>query len=53
LGLSIAKWAVEAHGGRIGLTSQLNQGCTFRIILPSAGAEARALQGDGQKEAQA
>ena len=34
LGLSIAKWAVEAHGGTISLESELNRGCTFRIALP-------------------
>jgi heavy metal sensor kinase len=34
LGLSIAKWAVEAHGGSIGLDSVSGQGCTFRITLP-------------------
>jgi len=34
LGLSIAKWAVEAHGGSIGLQSEDNQGCTFWISLP-------------------
>jgi signal transduction histidine kinase len=36
LGLSIAKWAVEAHGGTLALTSELNKGCTFAITLPSA-----------------
>jgi heavy metal sensor kinase len=34
LGLSIAKWAVEAHGGAVSLQSELNKGCTFRITLP-------------------
>jgi heavy metal sensor kinase len=36
LGLSIAKWAVEAHGGTISITSDLNKGCTFRITIPRA-----------------
>jgi signal transduction histidine kinase len=52
LGLSIAKWAVEAHGGSIGLNSEPNRGCTFRISLPPASAEAPVLRRDGQKEAQ-
>jgi heavy metal sensor kinase len=34
LGLAIAKWAVEANGGSIGLVSATCQGCTFRITLP-------------------
>jgi heavy metal sensor kinase len=36
LGLSIAKWAVEAHGGRISLQSPPGQGATFQIQLPAA-----------------
>jgi heavy metal sensor kinase len=34
LGLSIARWAVEAHGGEITVASQPGRGSTFRISLP-------------------
>jgi heavy metal sensor kinase len=33
LGLAIAKWGAEAHGGRVELTSSA-AGCIFRLILP-------------------
>jgi heavy metal sensor kinase len=36
LGLAIAKWAVEAHGGAITLTPRLPHGSTFSIWLPTA-----------------
>src|SRR5579883_55423 len=36
LGLAIAKWAVEAHGGVIILESEVNRGCVFRVALPRA-----------------
>jgi heavy metal sensor kinase len=36
LGLSIALWAVQAHGGGIELTSDEGKGSTFRIFLPSS-----------------
>jgi len=36
LGLAIAKWAVDAHGGSIDLVSRIDEGATFRIILPAA-----------------
>jgi heavy metal sensor kinase len=35
LGLSIAQWAVRAHGGRIQLLTTPDTGCTFQIFLPS------------------
>lgn len=41
LGLSIALWAVQAHGGRIELESEEGKGSTFRIVLPCVAARAR------------
>ncbi len=35
LGLSIARWAAEAHGGSIELFSGISKGSTFRITLPA------------------
>jgi len=34
LGLSIVKGIVEAHHGFIEVKSEVNQGTTFRILLP-------------------
>lgn len=34
LGLAIARWAVEANGGRIELESEEGRGSLFRIVLP-------------------
>jgi two-component system, OmpR family, phosphate regulon sensor histidine kinase PhoR len=36
LGLNIVSSIVAAHGGEISLTSELGQGSTFRVTLPSA-----------------
>jgi signal transduction histidine kinase len=36
LGLTLAKRIVEAHGGRIGLSSELGVGTTVFVELPSA-----------------
>jgi len=34
LGLAIARWAVEVHGGQIAVESAEGEGSTFRITLP-------------------
>jgi two-component system NtrC family sensor kinase len=37
LGLAICRRIVEAHGGRIGVTSQLGEGTRFQVYLPTDG----------------
>lgn len=34
LGLSIARWITEAHGGRIKVTSEVGKGTTFIVFIP-------------------
>jgi signal transduction histidine kinase len=48
LGLAIVKHAVESHGGRIDLVSELERGSTFTVRLPAAsggGAQMRSIAG--------
>jgi heavy metal sensor kinase len=40
LGLCIARWAVELHGGRIELESEEGKGSTFRIVCAASPHEA-------------
>ena len=36
LGLAIAHWAVDVHGGTMGVSPGVDGGCVFRITLPGA-----------------
>jgi two-component system OmpR family sensor kinase len=40
LGLALAKWGAEAHGGRLELLCPPEGGCLFRLLLPVAQASA-------------
>lgn len=48
LGLSIARWAVEANGGTIELESEVGEGSCFRIRLPLAAQDSASLTNGGQ-----
>jgi two-component system, OmpR family, sensor kinase len=39
LGLSIAKWVAEAHGGYLEVVSKVGEGTTFAVMLPVMKAE--------------
>jgi signal transduction histidine kinase len=42
LGLAIARGIAEAHGGTLGVVSEVGRGSTFTLTLPAAGAPAGA-----------
>jgi two-component system phosphate regulon sensor histidine kinase PhoR len=49
LGLAMVKHIVVAHGGRIGVASEVGHGATFTVTLPAA--EAAAPPGGGRSAA--
>jgi signal transduction histidine kinase len=44
LGLTIVKGIVEAHGGRVWIESQMNQGTTVHVLLPQPGREEEDIE---------
>jgi heavy metal sensor kinase len=50
LGLAIAKWAVEIHGGAISVAARAGGGSEFRIVVPRAG-ERHGLGGQPEMQA--
>jgi signal transduction histidine kinase len=49
LGLAFARAVVEAHGGRIGFTSEAGEGTTFEIELPDASAAQAPAQASSER----
>jgi two-component system OmpR family sensor kinase len=41
LGLSIARWIAEAHGGHLEVESQVGEGTTFTLWLPTEAADSK------------
>lgn len=51
LGLSIAHWIAQAHGGRIDVTSEVGAGTTFTVWLPAIIEKSTERLDEGELEA--
>jgi signal transduction histidine kinase len=49
LGLSIAKWIAQAHGGAIRVSSHVGEGTTFRVTLPLYSQTVDSVEEDLEK----
>jgi two-component system, OmpR family, sensor kinase len=50
LGLSIAKWVAQAHGGDIHVESEVNVGSTFTVVLPVLESEPKVVDKEKKTE---
>jgi signal transduction histidine kinase len=50
LGLAVAKWVVESHGGEITCSSEIGRGTRFVVRLPAAPASAGGAREEGDLE---
>ncbi len=50
LGLPIAKWITEAHGGTISLTSVVDQGTIVTVQLPLSSAQSHSVNDENEEQ---